>query len=232
MKIKVSFWAVVLILTTASSVAANDVIGNRKSLEAAVMDSFKGHYLTDKISLWDNNTWLSIELKGKTWRNPNDTKALVDSVQSLVKSHLPLTESSIPFKVYIDEPVSGFPVAEIAVTTSNVTFDNLYSKYREQGKAKIYGSSTKKKSSSGYVTRNFKKALGSMYSNVKLYYGSGTSKKYIGKIVCFQGDYVWVLYPNGNTEPKDRQAIVNWKDHWYVDKNDPAINAYLYYECD
>ena len=230
MKTKVSFWVIVLTLTSVLSLLANDVIGSRKSLETVVLDSFKGHYLTSSISLQDSNTWLSIELKGKTWRNPNDTRALVDSVLSLVKSHLPLTETSIPFKVYIDEPVSGFPVADIAVTKSNVTLDYQYSQYREKGKSKIYGSSTKKKSSSEYVTLNFKKAVGSMYSNVKLYYGSGTSKKYIGKIVCFQGDYVAVLYPSGNTEYKDRRAIVNWNDHWYVDKNDMAISAGLYYE--
>ncbi len=232
MRIWKALWVVFLIMSTGSSLIASDVIGNKKSLEAAVQSSFNGHYLTSTISLQDKNTWLSIELKGKTWRNPNDTRALVDSVAALVNSHLPLTETSIPFKVYIDEPVSGFPIAEIDATTSNVTLDYQYSQYKEQGKAKVYGSSAKKKPSSEYVTLNFKKAVGYLYSNVKLYYGPNPSKRYIGKIVCFQGDYVAIQYPSGSIELKYRSAIVNYKDRWYVDENDPAIGAGLYYTCD
>lgn len=71
-----------------------------------------------------------------------------------------------------------------------------------------------------------------MWSGVKLYYGSGNIKKYIGKIICFAGDeLVKIEYPTGNQEWKYRKSIINLKDNWFIDKNDSALNAMEYYEC-
>jgi hypothetical protein len=78
----------------------------------------------------------------------------------------------------------------------------------------------------------YKKPVMSMWSGVKLYYGPGPSKQYVGEIVCFSGsDLVKVKYPSGNLEWKSRSAIINLNGQWYVRKDDPALKAMKYVEC-
>jgi len=78
----------------------------------------------------------------------------------------------------------------------------------------------------------WKHAWGNIWVGVKLYYGSGSKKMYVGKVVGIKSDFkdpytgqeydaVFVKYPNGKIEPKRRDAIVNGE--WYVRSDDPAL---------
>lgn len=239
MQLKSLILAMAIVLSIASSNMATTINENRSELEANIKKHLFDNYLFSNASLQDNNTWISIELKSKTWHNPNDTKELVDSVMAIVKKHLPLIEKSEvddffaetgtpnEFIVYIDEPTNGFPVAKITVKESNVTLKFTYIKYLIEALEKIKGSPI------GSYSPNiiFRGALGAMWSNVKLYYGKGSEKKYIGKIICFSGDYVIIRYPSGNEEPKYRRSIIKSGNGWYVDENDPALDAMKYNFC-
>ncbi|MCH9030665.1 MAG: hypothetical protein IIB00_00190 [candidate division Zixibacteria bacterium] len=133
---------------TSTSAVSGTVDVNRKNLEKQVKSAFSEHYLTHYISLRDSDLWLSIELKGKTWRNPNDTRAMVDSVVVLAGQNVPLTARAFPFKIYIDEPVSGFVVAEIDIALGGkVSLKYSHSMNRQRGIEKIYGSQPKPKRS-------------------------------------------------------------------------------------
>lgn len=215
---------------------------NRRLLESEVRTAFDAHYLVRRISLEDNDLWLSIELDGKTWSNPNDTRALIDSVIVLVEGRVPLTIRSVPFKVYIDEPRSGLPVAEIDVSLERRTsLKYHYSENRADGKQRVYGANVRNtpKKSTDSPTRNikWKNPGGTLWSGVKLFYGAGPQKRFVGRVVCFTGGAfssnreVWVEYPSGSVEPKSRSAIINRNDNWYMDANDPAIASQIYSEC-
>lgn len=79
---------------------------------------------------------------------------------------------------------------------------------------------------------NFGKPIMAMWSAVKLYYGSGTNKTYVGEIVCFSEDgLIKVRYPSGNFEWKSRQTIINLNGEWYIDKADPALKRMDYISC-
>lgn len=140
-----------LLLTLAITNATTDgatVDENRKELERAVVAAFSSHYLTKYVSLEDNDLWLSVELEGKTWRNPKDTRSLVDSIVVLAEQNVPLTKRTFPFKIYIDEPISGLPVADIHVSLSGeVSLKYTYSSNRQKGKKKVYGSRVRRKAS-------------------------------------------------------------------------------------
>ncbi|MCP4651454.1 MAG: hypothetical protein GY853_15415 [PVC group bacterium] len=221
--------AIVFVLSITSFSMANTTNENRLELETNIKTFLSDNYLLKQASLQDNNTWISIELKSKTWKNPNDTKELIDSVETIVKRHLPLTDSSTPaigFIIYIDEPVSGAPIAEIIVKETDVTTKHSY--YRSLIKVSNISIEPRNKSYSQNI--DFRGACGALWSNVKLYYGTGTEKKYIGKIICFSGDYVIIRYPSGNQEPKLRNAIAR-TGKWYVDSNDPALDAMQYFTC-
>jgi hypothetical protein len=129
---KPAILSAILIIIAITTIFAGSQSENRLRLESDIRILLKENYLHKRTSLQDNQTWLSIELKEKTWHNPNDTKALVNSVLSHVKKYMPL--------------VSGFPVDEITIIGDfieplNYTFNN----YRQKGKKKVYGSSSSSK---------------------------------------------------------------------------------------
>lgn len=72
--------SIILMILVVTTTFADSPIENRLKLESDIKTLLEENYFHKRSSLQDNQTWLSIELKGMTWRNPNDTKALVDSV--------------------------------------------------------------------------------------------------------------------------------------------------------
>lgn len=133
-------WLIIFVLIAAGGNAQSAApMENRSELETELKSILENNYLAKKCSLEDNDTWISIELKGKTWRNPMDTRSLVDTVFSILQDHLPLCNSGGIFKIYIDEPVSGFPVAEMTVKGDIVQpLNYTYHQYKAEGKKKIY----------------------------------------------------------------------------------------------
>jgi|GEM_PF-4373891 len=217
-----------IILLITLSVFAKSVKENRLELESEIRTLLADNYLHKSTFLVnDKSPWLDIELKPNTWRNPKDTRALVDSVMVSVKRHLSLTSSYEPFVIFIGEIVSALTVANITVSGNDVSLKYSYTENQATGKDKVYRKSEHEDQS------QFVPAGGKLYSGVKLYYGMGKQKRYIGEIVCFNFSLklVKIRYPSSNEEYKQRRAIINPYDHWYVDKNDPALKAGEGYEC-
>ncbi len=232
MFLKVLLISIILLINIPfSGYSQTKFIENRKKLEIAVNENISTHYLFKNCQLQDDNKWLSIELKSKTWKNPNDTKALIDSIIKITKNFAPFSANkNSEFQIYIDEPKSGFPIATVRSYSTKTYYDYSFSEWQTKAKEKLFGI----RQSTQYVSEEIKfgRPIMSMWSGVKLYYGSGSSKKFVGKIVCFSGDLVMIKYPSGSIESKYRSVIIDLKGKWYIDKNDPALNAMEYYTCD
>lgn len=70
-----------------------------------------------------------------------------------------------------------------------------------------------------------------MFSGVKLYYGPN-EKEYFAQIQCFRGGGgdIYIINFAGTPIWAKRDAIL--RAGYYVRKNDPALKAMNYYECD
>ena len=81
------------------------------------------------------------------------------------------------------------------------------------------------------------RASGNLWTGVKLYYGSGPEKRYVGEVLGGNDKYVdpytgrkfrglKIRMSGGSTEWKNRKAVIAWG---YVKRDDPALDRMEWY---
>ena len=141
------------------------------------------------------------------------------------------------------EQSASFSDSLVRHSKKQVTLDNILPiepKKELKPKESIPQAKIEQKSPTISQTFEWLPASGNFWSGVKLYYGP--KKMYVGEVYCANNNYIdphtghkfrgiKILYPSGNMEWKDRNAII-LSNNWFVRSDDPALERMEYYECE
>lgn len=102
-------------------------ISNQDSLEADLHRTTSDHYLFETLQRDSGISQITLELKKNTWRNPNDTRGLVDSIVAAVRRHVPLDSAMYSVAIECEATL----IAQVKAVDTVVATNNFYKNARD-----------------------------------------------------------------------------------------------------